>query len=87
MKDKLLYAYVSTRTRIVTLPQRLRAIAADEQGSIGDYISTGMMVAAAVVIGGGILAVVPGLVHNWINNLLTNCLSNATAGTTGAGCP
>ncbi len=87
MKEKLLYAYVSIRTRITMLPQTLRTLPGDERGAFSDYISTGMLIAGAIVVGGGILALVPGLIHNYVNNLLTNCLQGATSGTTPTGCP
>lgn len=86
MNEKLLYAYVSTKNRLATLPETLRALPGDERG-MATYIAVGLTAALAVVVGGGILAVVPGFIHNYINNLLTTCLQGATSGTTPAGCP
>lgn len=86
MNEKLLYVCVSTQSRLATLPETVRTILGDERGD-GQYISSGMLIALSIVIGGGILAVVPGFIHNYINNLLTNCLQGATSGTTPTGCP
>ncbi len=87
MNDRILYAYVSTRNRIAMLPETIRSILTEERGDIGTYIAAGLMAALAVVVGGTILSFVPGTVHNYVNNLLTNCLQGATSGTTPAGCP
>ena len=86
LSEKCLRVYVSTRTRIQRLPTRVRRIATDQSGQSG-YVATGLLIALSLVVGGALVAGVPGLVSTWVNHLLGTCLSSASTGTTGTGCP
>ncbi len=86
LSDRCLSAYVSARTRIQRLPTRVRRIATDQSGQ-SQYLATGLLIAMTLVIGGALVAGVPGLVSTWVNHLLGTCLSSASSGTTGTGCP
>ena len=86
LSDRCLSAYVSARTRIQRLPTRVRRIATDQSGQ-SQYLATGLLIAMTLVIGGALVAGVPGLVSTWVNHLLGTCLSSASSGTTGIGCP
>ena len=86
LSDRCLRVYVSARTRIQRLPTRVRRIVADQSGQ-SQYLATGLLIAMTLVIGGALVAGVPGLVSTWVNHLLGTCLSSASTGTTGTGCP
>lgn len=86
LSEKCLRVYVSTRTRLQRLPLRVRRIVVDQSGQ-SQYLATGLLIALSLVVGGALVANVPGLVSTWVNHLLGTCLSTATSGTTGTGCP
>lgn len=85
MSDHILRSYVSIRTRIECVPDKVAAVLRNERGD--QVVSTGMVVAASLVLGVGLIAAVKTLVLPWINQLLSTCLQGAGNGTTGTGCP
>lgn len=74
MGVRILCLFVSTRTAV-------QNVLCNEDGALGDYISTAMLVGLAVATGLGIIAVVPGVIHTWVTNLLSSCLPTSSAAT------
>lgn len=77
--------YVSSQTAVVYGLWRLSRPIRNQRGDF--MVSQGMAVAAAVVLGAGVILAVKDVVLPWIQNLLGTCLQSAAGGTTGAGCP